>query len=104
MQALQQEQTRQVSWQDSLVFRAGFALAAGAYERNEPICFQGVAAAAETIFLPETATLRKIPGPGGGLVERAVFPVQVAFGKPLDWRSTASPQFLGCWDQRRLVL
>src|ERR1035441_4822910 len=43
MQALQQEQTMQVSWQDSLVFRADFALAAGAYERNEPTCFQGVA-------------------------------------------------------------
>src|ERR1039458_9769044 len=54
----------QVSWQDSLVFRAGFALAAGAYERNEPTSFQRVAAAAETIFLPETATLRTIPGLG----------------------------------------
>src|ERR1039458_2942551 len=73
MQALQQEQTRQVSWQNSLVFRAGFALAAGAYERNEPTSFQCVAAVAETIFLPETATLRKIPGLGGACGACSVF-------------------------------
>ena len=61
----------QASWQNSFVFRADFALAAGAYERNEPICFQGVAAA-ETIFLPEPATLRTIPGLGSAWVACSV--------------------------------
>jgi hypothetical protein len=60
-----------------LVFRSGFVLAAGAYERNEPTSFQCVAWAEKTIFLRETATLRTIPGLGGGLVELAAFPVQV---------------------------
>ena len=53
-------------------------------------------------------TLRTIPGLGDRFVERAPFlvqAVQVVLGKPLEpWRSTASPQFLGCWDQRGLVL
>src|ERR1039458_4408241 len=98
----------QASWQDSLVFRAGFALAAGAYGRDEPTCFQHIAWAAKTIFLPEAATLRTIPGPGrraGGARPVSGAGRAGRSGEALEpWRSTASPQLLGCWGQRRLVL